>query len=318
VHALWLVGKLLKHAHAAWLDPPAGVEITRAVEIAERQVMGVKTDPEFDRNELQPLVSAYNSARKAGATPSELRRRATAIEGKLSPLVSEIYGAVQRSLSYLRDFPPAAILAELARIEREEFLNFMDARDRDMPLPYRDSPKAGAFKITARETAASNLDQGALYGDAMALARARIDGTVLAGVLTNHTQTKVSRTTIHRFDVRTTQTNLHLRTGDELALVIDPRLHCEVEGVDRSGATAIVSFRVTKGMRTPGVPIDGTAVDIAPPPPDWSQIWRNRAQMSKRLRVTPWTHRPDDPPARQAGPSMVRPNDLIFALERFK
>ncbi len=305
-------------AFLTWLDPPAGIAIARAVEAAERQVMGVKTDPEFDRNELQPLVSAYNQARKDGASQAELRRRAKAIEDKLSPIVTTIYNAIQRALGYLRDFPPAGVLADLADHERDQFDSFMNSRDLEMPLPYRDSPKAGAFKIASRELAASNLDSGALYGDTMALARARLNGSVLSGSLRNHTQERVPRKTIHRFDVVTTQTNLHLRSGDELALFDDPRLRCLVTNVSRTDAESTVSFQVTAGMKKPGVPPEGTSVDIAPPPPDWSQIIRDRKQMSKRLQTMPWTHVVGDLPTPQARPSIVQPNDLLAAVEGLK
>src|SRR5947209_4892056 len=46
----------------AWIDPPAGVPVLEAVAAAELQPMGVKTDPDFDRNTLEPLVTAYNRA----------------------------------------------------------------------------------------------------------------------------------------------------------------------------------------------------------------------------------------------------------------
>jgi hypothetical protein len=305
-------------AFLTWLNPPKNVDIARAVELAERDVMGVKTNPEFDRTELQPLVSAYNRARSEKAKPAELRRRAAAIEAKLSPLVTAIYNAVQRALGYLRDLPPAGALADLTAREREEFLDFMDARDNDMPLPYRDTPKSGAFKLAARELAASNVDAGALYGDDMALARGRLDGTVLSGRLTNHTAQKVPRTKIHRFDVETAQTNLHHRAGDEIALVADPRLRCVVEGVRRAGATTTVSLRVTAGMRAVGVPAVGVIVDVAPPPPDWGRIWLSRRQMSKRLSVTPWTHSAGEQPPAQARPKVARPNDLAGAVERLR
>jgi len=55
-------------------------------------------------------VCVVCGAGKNGATPAELKRRAAAIEAKLFPLVRAIYDAVQRALTYLRDFPPAGIL----------------------------------------------------------------------------------------------------------------------------------------------------------------------------------------------------------------
>lgn len=301
-----------------WLDPPPGVPIARAVEQAERQVMGVKTDPEFDRNELQPLLSAYNAARKNGASAAELKRRATAIENRLAPIVTAIYTAIQQALGYLEDFPPAGILSELTEREQEEFASFMEARDRDIPLPYRDKPKAGAFKLAARELAASQLRAGQPYGDDMALARGRVDGSIVTGVLRNHRADKVRpRLTVHRFEIESSQTNLHLRSGDEVALMSDTRLRCVVEGVNRVDSVTLVALRVIKGMNKPGVPAEGTEIDLAPPPPDWNHIWLERKQMGKRLSITPWTHEAGVPPVAMP-PNVTQPNDLVAAIERLK
>ena len=38
-----------------WINPPMGRDVLAAATMAEREPMGVKTDPEFDRRELQPL-----------------------------------------------------------------------------------------------------------------------------------------------------------------------------------------------------------------------------------------------------------------------
>jgi hypothetical protein len=305
-------------AFLTWLDPPAGVDIARAVEAAERQVMGVKTDPEFDRNELAPLVGAYNRARKENAPPAEIRRRAAAIEAKLSPIVTTIYDAVQRALGYLQGFQPAGVLSELSTRECQEFESFMNARDRGMPLPYRDNPKAAAFKISEREAAVQNLQRGSLYGDEMAQARARLDGTILNGIISNRSDTKVGRKTIQRFTVETTQTNLHLRSADELALLRDPRLRCVVEDVSRAGAATRVSFLVTAGMNCVGAPQDGTVVDLAPPPPEWFRLIKQRQKMAARLSERPWTHGEVGLPAPQAAPTAARPNDLLAAVESLR
>lgn len=184
----------------AWLDPPAGIEIWRAIEIAERQVMGVKTDPEFDRTDLQPLLKAYNIARKAGEV-AQIRRRADAIEDHLAPLVGNIYASVQRALGFLQGrFPPAPVLAELVRCEAQEFSSFMQSRDDGYPLPYRDSPKAAAFKISERELAIQNTERGIIYGDRIAQARAQLSGKIITGACAGVTVTRTGpRKFIHRF-----------------------------------------------------------------------------------------------------------------------
>ncbi len=304
-------------AFLAWLDPPADGDIRRAVEQAEREAMGVKTDPVFDRERLQPLVSAYDRARREGASATQLQRRARAIENELVPIVDRIYGAVQRALTFLQgQFPVAGMLDDLARREADEFESFMRGRDNDVALPYRDRPKAAAFKISERERAAQNVEQGALYGDAMAQARARLAGRIVSGRVLNVTATKVPNKTIHRFDVETAQTNLHLRQGDQLACLFDQRLRCAVEGVRRQGAVTLVAFVITAGMRAVGAPTPGAAIEMAPPPPDWNQLYRERGKMSARLAVTPWTHSQDAVAPLAA--AIARPANLLAAVEALR
>jgi hypothetical protein len=302
-----------------WLDPPADVEIWRAIEIAERQVMGVKTDPEFDRSDLQPLLKAYNGARKAGASTAQVRRRADAIDAQLGPIVGNIYAAVQRALDFLQGrFPLAPILSELVRCEAQEFASFMQARDDGYPLPYRDTPKAAAFKISERELAVQNSEQGVIYGDHLAQARAQLRGRIITGVCANVTVRKTApRKFLHRFDLETTQMNLHVRRADELALLRDPRLRCVVEHVNRVGAITRVSFLVTEGMQAVGVPPNGTSVDLAPPPPNWFWLGKMRSKMSTRLATTPWTHAQAPPPA-QRNPTITRPASLLDAVENLR
>lgn len=304
-------------AFLAWLDPPSDGDIRRAVEQAEREVMGVKTDPVFDRERLQPLVSSYDRVRREGGSAGELRRRARAIENELVPIVERIYGTVQRALTFLQgQFPAAGVLANLAHRETDQFESFMRGRDDNVALPYRDRPKAAAFKISERERAAQNVDQAALYGDAMAQARARLAGKIVCGRVVNVTATKVPHKTIHGFSVETAQTNLHLREGDQLACLSSPRLRCVVRGVRRQGAVTRVAFVVTAGMRAIGTPAPGATIEMAPPPPDWNQLYRERAKMSARLAVTPWTHA-QDAPAPQAA-AIARPANLSAAVDALR
>jgi hypothetical protein len=303
----------------AWLDPPARLDIWRAIEIAERQVMGVKTDPEFDRSELQPLLIAYNKARKSGASAAQLRRRAEAIEDRLGPIVGDIYAAVQRALGFLQgQFPRAAILSDLEVHEAQEFASFMQARDDGMPLPYRDTPKAGAFKISQRELAIQNTERGAIYGDHAAQARALMEGRIISGVCANVAVTRIGpRKFVHRFDIDTPQTNIHPRSGDELALLRDPRLRCVVEAVNRVGSTTRVSFLVTAGMQAVGVPVNGTVIDLGPTPPNWFWLGKMRGKMAARLATTPWTHAQGTQPA-QVNPTTPRPVNLRAAVESLR
>jgi hypothetical protein len=304
-------------AFLTWLDPPEGEDIHRAVARAEQDVMGVKTDPEFDRDTLQPLIKRYHQARKSGATPAQMRARAAAIEAELAPIVTRIYEATQRGFGFLLGrFPPSGQLAELASIEASSFRNFMEQRDAGNPLPYRDRPRAGAFKITEREFAVQATEAGAIYGDSVARARAQMTGEVLVGQVRDVTVTPSGRKRVHRFVVETAQTNLHTRAGDVLALLADPRMCCSIESVDRIDALSRVALRIVKGMRAVGSPTAGATVSFGPPPPDWEQFGRARSKMSDRLDVTPWTH--DADAAMPAVTPRARILDPLAAIEALR
>ncbi len=194
----------------------------------------------------------------------------------------------------------------------------MQARDDGHPLPYRDTSKAAAFKISEREHAIQNAEQGAIYGDHVAQARAQIAGRIITGICANVSVTRTGpRKFLHRFNIETAQANLHVRSGDELALLRDPRLRCIVEAVNRAGTTTRVSFLVTAGMQAVGVPPNGAAIDLGPTPPNWFWLGKMRGKMAARLVATPWTHAQAVPPA-QGAPATPRPVSLLAAVENLR
>lgn len=302
-----------------WLDPPAGGNTRQTVALAEREVMGVKTDPDFDREVLQPLISKYHGAVKGGARPAQLAIRVQAIENALSPIVRRIYAATQRGFSHLLgQFPQSAFLADLHAHEAAVFESFMRARDEDQPLPYRDTPKAGAFKMAEREHAAESVAAGAIYGDAMALARARLAGDILSGRVRDVAATRSGRKTLHRFTIETAQQNLHVRARDELAWLLDPRLKCVIEGVDKLGGVTRVQLRISGGMKCVGPPRDGAEIELGQAPPDWWSLGRERRKMSDRLAATPWTHARDAAPPTPTPHEATAPANLLAAIEALR
>lgn len=280
--------------------------------------MGIKTDPEFDRRVLQPLVAAYDEARRSNASPPELTRRAADIERALSDIVLRIYAAVQQALSVLGapTWQPAVMVAELAKQEAQEFHSFMHSRDQGHFLPYRDSPKAAAFKITARESAVENTEAEFIYGDQVTLTKAVVKGTVLRGIVCNLRAVRMARRTEYRFDIETSQRSLHLRQHDDLYWLANPKLHCTVLGVHRDGATTCVRLVVTAGMRVPSCPIEGAPVDFGPKPANWFWLRKQRQKMAARLTNQPWTHG-GQPPAVQPA-RICRPPNLLRAVENLR
>jgi hypothetical protein len=303
-----------------WIDPPSGSSVFAAVALAEQKPMGVKTDPEFDRLVLEGLVTAYNRAKRDGAPPGALRRRAVAVHESLVPVVTSIYEATQVAISILRTRwrRPLAGLNELQRRETEEFESFMRSRDAGYFLPLRDKPKPAAFKLTERENARETAEAALYAGDRVALARGQLAGRVLAGTVQNprrvRTRPRIFEST---FDILSNQRVLRVRPRDELHLLNDPRHKVLVRTVERTGRVTRVGVEITKGSRAVGLPPAGTLVEFTPAVPHWDALIRIRMQLSERLAVQPWTHTAGSIPARTPS-SAKRPADLLAAVENLR
>lgn len=301
-----------------WIEPPDGCSILRAVADAERIPMGVKTDPDFDRDVLEPLVTAYNEALRAGAEAADLTRCANRIRSALQPVVLRIYEATQRAIQVLlgMGLPPLPDLTELERREAAEFESFIAARDAGHHLSLRDGPRAAAFKLSAREDATRNFEAARLLGDRVARARGRLAGQALVGEVVRPRVTRIGpRRARYEFELHSTQRVLHIRVRDELCLVDDPRLRVVVTRVQRRGASTQVSLQITKGQRSAGLPPARCHLELVPYLPDWTWLWRMRGHLSRRLAITPWTHTDQPIP-----PSAVRPapSDPLTAVEALR
>jgi hypothetical protein len=298
-----------------WIHPPSRQAVQSAVQLAERQPMGVNTDPEFDTTRLAPRLAEYNAARRRKASPREMRGRAARITEQLSPIIEPIYIAVQRAYAEIESFDAqeTAVLADLRRIEANQFDHFMQARDANQHLPYRDKPKGAAFRIADREHMIAATETGAIHSDGIARARAYLRGDVLRGTVVAASVERVGRRSVHHVEVRTSQRALRIRQRDSVASLADARLCYEVTRVYRSGKWTVVALDVTDGMRCVGCPALGAAVELGPNAPDWDHSRRERKQMSARLANPPWTHTSDVPRAQARNAS--RPLDLVSDVE---
>jgi hypothetical protein len=303
-----------------WIEPPRNKNVLAAVAVAELQPMGAKTDPEFDKITLEPLVNAYNTARRAGAASKALERRAQLIENALKPTVIPIYEATQRAIAILRvpGLQPLPALADLAQREANEFESFMRSRDAGYNLTLRDKPKAAAFRLTEREDAKQNTEAAVIHGDRVARARGRLAGHVLTGEVENPQRVRLAPWRFaYRFVVASQQRVLRVRARDELCQLDDPRVRIVVEDVRRTGRVTRVSVRMTGGTRSIGLPQTGTSIDLGPSAPDWDRLLRARTQLRDRLSNAAWTHNgglvPPPSPA-----SLPRPADPLSAVERMR
>lgn len=295
-----------------WIEPPAGRDIFASVAAAEGQPMSVKTDPRFDRNQLQPAVSDFHGA----ATPEAAARHHGRIQQMLEGVIRPIYTATQRAIALLSAprWQANPMLDELAEQEAREFARFMVARDDGYHLPYRDSAKAGAMKIAARERAVSNVEAGMLRHDRAAREKGVTTGTVLRVQVADVIETHLGPRRFEYDLVLTSHQNgLHLRLGDVLCTLDGAALALRIDEIERRGPFTWVTGRVAPG-KSPGKNAAkrltrGEVLDFGPGPPDWRGVGNALDQMSTRMETTPWTHGEGPPaptPMAQAAPGNLR------------
>ena len=299
-----------------WIEPPAGRDILAAVAMAEDQPMGAKTDPGFDTEELQPAVALFNKARQENDTRAQAFH-AGRIQQMLETVIRPIYTATQRAMAILgqprwRDNPALDALGEQ---EAADFAQFMQNRDAGHRLPYNDSPKAAAFKIVARERTVDNVEATFIRHDRATRERGAESGTVLRGTIVEREKVRLAPRKFETHMVLSTpQESLHLRAGDEIWNLDDPKLCLRVTEIERRGPFSWVSGIVEKGKKAALLLNIGDVLDLGPQDPDWDASIREFAQMSKRLETQPWTHAEAMP--EPAPSAKQRPNDLLAAVER--
>jgi hypothetical protein len=302
-----------------WIRPPKGTDVLVAVAVAEKTPMGCKTDPEFDRR-LEPRIKAYDEARKAGASAVSLRQRAESLKREMETVVNPIYNATQRAIRILQSsqLPSLPDLPQVEARERDEFQSFMISRDAGYGVLPWDTPKLACFKFSEREDAEQNLAAAVSFVDKIAQARARLAGNILSGVVENAQTRRLGvRRFEYTFDVVSDQRVLHVRRGDELSMVADPRLQIVVVEVQRTGPRTRVLAKITNGMRAVGNPAAGQMVEFGGSRPDWFRIIRQRKQLKERLQITPWTYSSGPPPPPRPK-TAKQPPDLLASVEALR
>lgn len=298
-----------------WIDPPEGIDVLAAVAEAERVPMGVKTDPEFDRDVLEPLVRAHGDARRGGASARVLEVRAEEIQRALAPVVERIFEATQRAVGLFlaAGMPGLPGLDQLERREAEEFGEFMRSRDGGFYLTLRDKPKLAAFKLSAREVAEQNYEAAVMVGDGVGRAQGRLSGRIVRGIVENPQRVRLApRRFRNSFDLVSDQRVLRVRRGDELHLVDGRTFAARVLGIAREGERTRLSLELTKGMRAVGLPAEGQILELTERLPEWGRLGLERKHLSARLAQTPWTHSEVGPPASQP---LMAPTDPLAAVE---
>lgn len=299
-----------------WIEPPAGRDIFAAVAAAEALPMGVKTDPRFDRNSLQPAIEDFHAARSSGQPEPVIAFHRARIQQLLEGVIRPIYANTQRAISLLTAprWQANASLDALAQQEAEEFERFMVGRDQRHNLPYHDKAKAGAMKIVAREHAVTNFDAGMLRHDRAAREKGVVNGSVLRAQIVDIIEEKIRpRLFEYHFELTSHQDSLHLRSGDELWTLDGTKLSLRIDRVERRGPFTWIRATVGEGKNAAKKMVRGPTLDFGPKAPDWHGIGNELGQMKKRLTHEPWTHGETLPAATPVMRPM--PSNLLAAVE---
>ncbi len=299
-----------------WIEPPAGRDIFAAVAAAEAQPMGVKTDPRFDRSTLQPAIEDFHAARKASQPAAVIAYHRSRIQQLLEGILRPIYANTQRAIALLTvpRWQANPSLDGLAQQEADEFENFMASRDEGHFLPYHDKPKAAAMKIVAREHAVTNFEAGMLRHDRAAREKGVVNGSVLRAQIAVIAEERVRpRLFEYHLELTSHQDSLHLRAGDVLWTLDDPKMSIRIESVERRGPFTWINAMIGTGKNTIKKMTSGVTLDFGPAAPDWRGIGNELGQMAKRLTFEPWTHGDTMP----AAAPVVRPMpaNLLAAVE---
>ncbi len=282
---------------------------------AELIPMGIRTDPLFDRDVLEPKVAAYGQARRSGASPARLSALARKIEEALEPVALRIYGRTQEAIRLLqgKDWPPFPFLDNPEDLERAAFQEFMNDRDAGRPLPIHDSAPVSVYKIEYRERAVETLEAAVRIGDNLARARGRESGHVLAAEVAG-----IRLLRDHEFEVQfaTSQRVLRVRRRDRIHWIENLNLVFAVKEVQRAGN--VTSIRTVVKAKGPAVelPVKGSIIELVANAPDWGGFERDRRKIARRIHPTPWPH--DEgrrAPTPQPKPA---PADPLALLERLR
>lgn len=295
-----------------WIEPPRGRDIFAAVAAAEETPMGVKTDPFFDSSSLQPAITDFHNAQSDGERAHHQTRVQHLLEGVIRP----IHTATQRAIAILSHprWHENPALDDLAQQESGEFERFMRHRDEGRYLPYKDSAKAGAMRIAARERAVDNVEAGMLRHDAAARERGVVKGSVLRGQLVGvHEHHLGPRQFEYDLVLASHQDGLHLRLGDDLWLLDWPNLSLHITEIERRGPFTWVTGRVGTGKNAAKRMSAGPTLDFGPGAPNWRRLGQQLVQMDSRMAHVPWTHGGDLPPAFPS--RLAMPANLRAAVE---
>jgi hypothetical protein len=287
-------------ALVGWIDPPEGHTGRRAALAAEDPLIwppaGPSTDPTFDNEVLEQLITACSRAAASGGSHAQRRARsalAKALRGQLAPT----WRLMWQAAGLLRGLPPGGHVAARWDADKDAFTSHAaHLREDGPPQPRRDSAVAAARRLARLERLQASYSAQRAFDDPLVMAEHRLSGEAFVGSVTAADPTRQDTTgrrrTLRPHITVATFDPMLIGPGTTLTSPARPRQQARLLSVTQTdGEPSEVVLELSGGMGrgltpTPGgVPELGERVcyaafsDSYQPPPTFPD-----------LEDTPWTH----------------------------
>lgn len=175
-----------------WIDPPRGSRgIDAARDAEERRIAGSlnsagpASDPVWDRDVLDPLISEFNERRARADDKRTVLRLGSKVKSAVEEALRPAWNATWKAIDLVRTLPVAGSVAKRWDDDREDFSRHVDRVETGQArFRVRDSVKQAAFTINRREQAQSELDAEEAFDDPLVMAGHLAEGRAIAGTVT--------------------------------------------------------------------------------------------------------------------------------------
>ncbi|MFG2463419.1 hypothetical protein ACGFWE_41095 [Streptomyces sp. NPDC048523] len=295
----WVTGQSpLEDEHLAallaWIDPPPGTTGLHAALAAEdpqlRRPAGPATDPSFDTFELDPLLTAYDTAAEEGNTAA-MTRHTDRLRDLLHTYLHPTWDDAWHALALLRTLPQTLDAHRRWDADRDRFTAYSTyLADDGRPQPIKDDAVSAARRLARLEQAQGAFEARRALEDDFVMAERRTSGEALAGtVIDTDPHRTVTGPTGRaqrkpRFTLHTTDP-IRLDIGNLLAGPHNPRVHMAIRSITARGGGSDLLLEVTTLTTKPdSVPAVGDDLRLTLAPEFFRQ-----PPFPSRDNI-PWTH----------------------------
>jgi hypothetical protein len=243
----------------AWLTAPGDRDARAlAAERAEAEAVGVTLDPTLERDALEPLLSAWNMARRQERNDADRAASIAAI------VEAEVLRRWQLAVDGWRHLqrdprPTTPAVGQLAALTRDEYQHQwrsletarLDGKESFVPDPETDRlGQAAASRFFAHQYAAESGESALLHGDRDRVARAVLAGEALLGTITAVRDEGAGKKTTPVWTIETPlDAPTRFREGSSVEVAGSPGRTGVLRAIAQRGEVRVIEVEIT-GQKT--------------------------------------------------------------------